>query len=47
MSDDTLTPTNNSNLSKKSNEDGLKLVLSPAVERLRCSMRYLFSKDKK
>ncbi len=50
MSDDHLTPINNnknsSSLISRSNEDGLKLFLTPAVERLRCSLRYLYSKDK-
>ncbi|RMZ94709.1 rotatin, partial [Brachionus plicatilis] len=43
MSDDLLTPTINSSQSKQT-EESLKLFLSPAIERLRCSMRYLFSK---
>lgn len=45
MSDDLLTPTVH-NANSKHTEDSLKLFLSPAIERLRCSMRYLFSKDK-
>ncbi|CAF0962770.1 unnamed protein product, partial [Brachionus calyciflorus] len=45
MSDDLLTPTINSAQSKQT-EESLKLFLSPAIERLRSSMRYLYSKDK-
>ena len=33
--------------SLKAADDGCKLFLSPAIERLRCSLRYLFFKEKK
>jgi hypothetical protein len=44
MSSDLLTPANLT--SNKVDDESLKLFLGPAIERLRCSMRYFFSKDK-
>ncbi len=44
MSSDLLTPSSSSHT--KISEESLKLFLGPAIERLRSSLRYLYSKDK-
>jgi hypothetical protein len=44
MSSDLLTPSSSSHT--KVSEESLKLFLGPAIERLRSSLRYLYSKDK-
>ena len=45
MSDDVLTPTKNTTINSESFNQ--ELLLSLPVERLRSSLRYLYSKDKK